>query len=160
MTTASATGLRVELSAEEMRVAASTGVERRLRAIARNRQHRYAWSGDGVWAIDIQAAGAELAVAKVLGRYWADTAAPDTDGDVGTGVQVRWTRLANGSLLLHPSDPDDHAYVLVTGEMPSFEIPGWCWGRDGKDERFWREHTGRPAFFVPQDALRPLPDRT
>lgn len=151
--------MRVELTQEEMRVAALIGVERRLRAIARNRQHRYAWTGEAVWAIDIQAAGAELAIAKAIGRYWTDTAEPDAHGDVGDGVQVRWTKRENGCLLLHPTDPDAHVYVLVTGEMPVFEVPGWIRGAHGKDERFWREMTGRPAFFVPQEALRAFEPR-
>lgn len=146
--------MRVELTLEEIRVAASVGIERRLRAIARNRQHRHSWRGGDVWEIDIQGAAAEMAVAKAVGRYWTDTADPDYEGDVGQNVQVRWTARPDGSLLLHPDDKPEHAFVLVTGQIPQFEIRGWLWGAHGKDPRFWREDTGRPAFFVPQAALR------
>lgn len=153
--------MTVALSIEEMRHAASAGVERRLRAIANGRAHRYAWDGVGEWDTDLQAAGAELAVAKASGRYWVDTAAPDAEGDVGERVQVRWTRRENGSLILHDTDPDDHAFVLVCGTMPKFTIPGWLFGVAGKIPSFHRTDTGRPAYFVPQAALREFrPERS
>lgn len=151
--------ITVELTTEEMRTAASVGVERRLRAVARGRRHRHDWSGEGEWGVDINAAAAELAVAKVLGRYWVDTANTDFDGDVGPGVQVRWTARANGRLLLHPDDGDTHVFVLVCGTMPAFTIPGWIRGRDGKRPEWWRQDTGRPAFFVPREALASLAAR-
>jgi hypothetical protein len=148
--------VNVELTIEEARVAAMIAVERRLRAIARGREHRFNWNGEGAWENDLHATGAELAVAKALGRYWTDTAAPDSDGDVGAGVQVRWTRHPGGHLILHPSDHDMHRYVLVTGLMPRYTIRGWCSGVGGKRGNFWRGGLERPAFFVPQSALREL----
>lgn len=145
----------VELTEEEMRIAATVGIERRLRAISRHRQHRWAWNGTGVWNIDIQAAGAELALAKLLGRYWNDTAEPDDAGDVGERVQVRWTRYDDGCLLLHPEDPDEHYYFLAVGSMPRYTIAGYIRGADGKRQRYWRPNIDRPAYFVPQAALIP-----
>lgn len=143
----------VRLTTEEMRVAANVGIERRLRAIARGREHRWEWDGDGVWNVDIHAAASELLVAKLLGRYWNDAAAPDADGDVGARVQVRWTSRRNGCLLLHKEDSDDHAFFLVVGVLPELTVAGWIMARDGKNDRYWKEDTGRPAYFVPREAL-------
>lgn len=142
----------VRLTVEEMRQVAHVGVERRLRAISRSRQHRWAWDGEGVWNTDIQSAAAEMAVAKMLGRYWADTAEPDSAGDVGDRVQVRWTQRPDGCLILHPEDPDDHWFFLVVGQMPELDVRGHMQGKAGKQQRFWRD-MARPAFFVPQAEL-------
>jgi hypothetical protein len=147
--------LIVELTEEEMRVAAGVGVERRLRALARHRAHRWEWNGEGVWAIDILAAGAEEAVAKLLGRYWTDTADPDSAGDVGDRTQVRWTPRNDGCLILHPEDPDDHYFFLVIGVMPVYTIAGYIRAGAGKQDAYWRADLPRPAYFVPQTALRP-----
>lgn len=151
--------MRVTLTTEEIRTAANVGVERRLRAIARQRNHRWEWDGEHVWNVDIHAAAAELVVAKVLGRYWTDTPDPDAHGDVGERVQVRWTPRQNGCLLLHKEDPADHAYFLVVGVLPDLRIAGWLMGRDGQHERYWRTDTGRPAYFIAQSKLIPYAKR-
>jgi hypothetical protein len=69
-------------------------------------------------------------------------------------VQVRSTSGHRNCLILHKTDPDDKAFVLVTGTAPNFVLRGWIWGRDGKNEEYWRDPVGgRPAYFVPQSAL-------
>jgi hypothetical protein len=46
---------------------------------------------------------------------------------------------------------------LVTGLAPVFILRGWIWGREGKRDEWWTDPAcGRPAFFVPQNALRPM----
>lgn len=144
----------VTLTLEECRQAAGVGVERRLRAIDRDRKHRFDWSNHS-WAVDIEAAGAEMAYAKLRNRYWADAAEPDTDGDVGP-AQIRWTSRQNGCLLIHPEDADDAPFVLVTGALPKLNVVGYIYGKVAKQQRWWRADTGRPAFFVPQHALHAL----
>lgn len=147
----------VRLTHEEALEAARRGAARKLRALALGRRHRWGYDGTDNWTAHIEAVGSEMAVAKLLGRYYVDTADPDYDGDVGARLQVRHTTRSTGRLIVHPTDPDDHFYVLVTGELPAYDIHGGMYARDCKREEWWTDPgTGRPAFFVPQDALRPL----
>lgn len=146
--------IRVELTDHEMRLAAHAGVERQLEALRLGRQDNHGFEGDG-WGVHIEGACAEVAVAKATGRYWdAVVRRPeDLAGDVGRGLQVRSTRRSNGSLIIHHSDPDDAAFVLVVAKPPVFNLVGWIRGRDGKHDEWWRADLPRPAFFVPQREL-------
>lgn len=127
---------------------------RRIYNLRNGRQPIYGEPHDP-WAADVEGALAEMAVAKHMDRYWspASSQAPHTiPGDVGP-LQVRSTTRPNGCLILHPNDPDEAVFWLVTGSAPTYTLAGWIRGADGKLEQYWREDTGRPAFFVPQTAL-------
>lgn len=146
----------VVLSNAECRAAAYVGLNRRLDAMRDGRVEVYGSAAPGgFWNVDIEAAAAELAVAKALGVFWAacDTPEEDRGGDVGPGVQVRHTQYPNGSLIVHDRDADDHRFVLVTGAMPTFRIAGWLHGHAAKVAAHWKADAPRPAFFVPQSAL-------
>lgn len=146
--------IRVSLTDYELRLAAHAGVERQLEALRLGRQDNHGFAGAG-WDLHIEGACAEVAVAKATGRYWdAVVRRPeDLAGDVGRGLQVRSTRRSNGCLIIHPTDPDEAAFVLVVAAPPAFNIIGWIRGREAKRDEWWREDTGRPAFFVPQGGL-------
>lgn len=108
-------------------------------------------------ALEIEAIGAEIAVARALGKEWADTDMPDYHGDVGDGVQVRHTRHFNGRLLLHDSDRDEHFFFLVTGYFPVFDVVGYLRGDRAKALAVTRElQPGRPVMAVDQKHLQPL----
>lgn len=143
----------IRLSHAEAFSAACHGVMRRLSAIKKNRQHAYGNPTIDLWGMDIEAAAAEMLVAKWLGKYWHSVAdsPEELEGDVGK-VQVRHTKRSDGSLILHDRDSSDAVFVLVTGCYPEMQIQGWILGAEGKQRRYWRE-TDRPAYFVPQDAL-------
>lgn len=145
----------VTLTPGECRSAAYVGVNRRLDSMAWGRPEVHgAVAGGDYWTVDVEAAAAELAVAKVLNVHWTGLDGPDKDtGDVA-GAQVRHTRRMDGSLICHPRDDDADRFVLVIGAMPDFRIAGWMWGREAKDQRFWRTNVPRPAFFVPSGELR------
>ena len=108
------------------------------------------------WHIDIEAACAEVALAKHLGVFW--------DGSVGTGkaidvgkYQVRHTPRENGALIIRPRDSDFEQFVLVTGVAPDFIIRGWILGVDGKVQKYLRDPNGKfPAYFVPQSDLKAI----
>jgi hypothetical protein len=146
----------VRLPIQEMRVAAYAGAERQLLHIMQGTRDAYGYDGDG-WDVHCDGAIAEYVVAKALNRFWLPVAANHRtlEGDVGR-LQVRSTRLHAGSLILHHRDPDDAGYVLVIANPPTYRLAGWCYGHEGKRQHFWREDTGRPAFFVPQGELRPV----
>lgn len=105
--------------------------------------------------LEIEAIGAELAVAAVIGRTWTDSDSPDYHGDVGVGVQVRHSRHEHGRLILHHSDRGDHDFFFVTGVYPSFFVHGWIEGDEGKLVATPRElQPGRPALCVEQTQLK------
>lgn len=148
----------VELTDYELRLGAAVGVERQLEALRLGRQHRHGFAGEG-WDIHIEGALAELAFAKARAVFWdAVVRRPeDLDGDVGS-AQIRSTKRPSGCLIVHKDDPDSAAFVLITQENPrTYSFRGWLRGRDAKQQRWWRTDTGRPAFFVPQGYLRPMP---
>jgi hypothetical protein len=137
-------------------MAANAGVDRHIMDLCRGCRDRYGASSDEAgWQMHITGVLAEFAVAKTLGHYWpgADPALYER-GDVAL-LQVRSTTRRDGCLIVHPADPDQAAYVLVVGVPPGLLIPGWLPGTEAKAERYWRDGE-RPAFFVPQGALRPL----
>lgn len=148
--------MKITLTRDECHLAAQAGIARRLEAMgsARVEVHGAASNGD-YWTVDIEAAGAELAVAKAMGRFWTGTGGPDREtGDVG-GLQVRHSRRFDARLILHDRDIDDHAFVLITGSMPTFEVVGHILARDGKAADYWWAQAPRPAYFVPVAALTP-----
>lgn len=109
--------------------------------------------------IDAESSVAELMVARALGRKWlSDGLQPDRpeDGDVEGGISVRWTARTNGCLIVHEDEPDELISVLVVGHAPDCEIKGWLQTYEAKVPSYWRSNVRHPAFFVPQEALRPL----
>lgn len=130
------------------------GGTRNIEAKKRGRPDAHGYRGDG-WSIDIEGAAAEMAYAKMRDAYWLAVADNfhALDGDVGR-TQIRSTARPDGCLILHPDDPDDSAFVLAIGCAPTFRFVGWGYGRDLKRREYWREDTGRPAFFIPQAALQ------
>lgn len=152
----------VELSRFEVAAALAVGDALRDAAIAAGRAAAHGATKDERAAREIhrQGALAEAAVAKALGRFWE---VPDFElrgeGDIGAGFHVRSTTIEHGSLILHPEDPDSGIFVLaIAAGDTTWRIVGWIQAADGKRSAFWREDTGRPAFFVPQSFLAPISD--
>lgn len=146
-------GMKSGLNWHELLQAAIVGSQRNVEALRHARPTTHGFSG-AAWTIHIEGAAAEMAYAKARDVFWLSVvddfhALP---GDVGR-TQVRSTDRANGCLLLHHEDPDNAAFVLAVGRAPEFDFVGWGIAGDLKRPEFWREDTGRPAFFVPQTAL-------
>lgn len=148
----------VELTPSEMRFGAQVGIERRLSALEHKRKDRYGKPKGDLWGIDITSSLSELAVSKATGQYWyAHVGSSDVElpGDVGS-LQVRSTSYATGCLVLHKADDDDAKFILVIANAPRFKIAGWTFGRDGKQESYWKSEWERPCYLVPQDQLKAL----
>lgn len=80
--------------------------------------------------------------------------------DVGVEVEIRATARDTGRLIVRDNDPDDRWYILVTGKPPHLTIRGCIKGIDAKKDQWLRNpHGHRPAWFVPQKALLPIPGR-
>ncbi len=145
----------------EKRQARLCGLLRHRSAWARlsNRNgNRYETEEESI-AKHVRGAAAELAVAKALNRYWHASVDTFHDGaDVGATIQVRWRSNPEYDLIIRDDDQDDHYFFLVTGSVDEdFVVRGWIRGGQGKRPEWRRNHGGyRPAYFVPQDVLRPL----
>lgn len=152
----------VTLTDHELRLAAMSGVERRLSARNLDRKGAHGFNRDDFWQIDIEGLCAEWAVAKALGVYYGPVVGHlDTEeGDVLSNVQVRSTKYESGHLLIHKKDPDDHRYVLVCGGDGHYRICGWLYAKDGKKDKYWKTHRGRSAYWIPQSDLRKFVPRT
>lgn len=135
----------------------------------RNKSQREAKRRDGLVSgsslgRDLQGALAELAVSRALSLPWDGKWLPipvwDTwkieGNDVGK-LEIRSTDRADGRLILHPSDKDFSPYVLVTSSTDhKYKLVGWVYGKDGKDNKYWRDNVPRPCYMVPQANLRSI----
>jgi hypothetical protein len=150
----------IKLTAAQLIIAANVGVMRRASNAVKQIQPRYgASNGAGSWEMDIVACQAEFAVAKYCNLFWDGAVNNFSARDVGGLVDVRSRTKSHYQLILHPADPDNVPFVLVFGAPPIFELSGWLFARDGKIDKFWSDPAGgRPAFFVPKDVLRPMPE--
>ena len=146
----------VKLTPHEQFLAHTVGHQRQLSALLHKRPEPYGAPDADPWENHAHAAGAEIAVARHLDRFWTPLAERPSElpGDIGNGIQVRYTKHERGRLILHERDRDEHWFVLVRGTFPEFSIVGGIQGRGGKRREWWTDPgTGRPAFFVPDDAL-------
>jgi site-specific recombinase XerD len=134
---------------------ACVGAMRRIDALKKRRTMYFEPSDP--WGTDIEGACAEMAVAKTLGRYWhAIVSDPNgLPGDAGT-YQVRSTVHDSGQLVVYEHDDAAAIFVLVTGRVPVFTIRGWLRGGLARRAEWWREKAKVPAYFVPQQELRPM----
>lgn len=155
----------VTLTEAETISAAHTGLLRNAESLFAQREETIPGIGENGlgWTRHIEGACAELAFAKLIDRYWDASQSRfrnSNGGDVG-GIQVRSTIEEDGHLILRPHDRDEDAFVLVVGCAPRFRIVGWARARDAKRPEFVRDPggRGRPCWWIPQSALRPVPDR-
>ena len=154
----------VTLTMTEWHHAAQTALLRMVVSAAQKLNHASTY--ERTWsermAEEMTGAAGEVAVAKVLGAFFVGSVNTfHRVPDCIAGTEVRATERDNGCLILRDNDPDDRRYVLVVGSAPKLRIAGWLVGADGKRPEFLRNpHGHRPAWFVPQDNLRPWAELT
>ena len=142
----------VELSSREMIQGAFVGMMRQVENVKKQRPDAYGADASRGWQIHIEGCLGEMAFAKHMGLYWSG-ANEFQAHDVGE-YEIRTTPRNFGDLILHPGDDDDAKYVLVTGHNGIYEVRGWIFGKEGKNQEWWRDPLGnRPAYFVPQREL-------
>jgi len=108
---------------------------------------------------EVESACAEYSVSFKTHRHWlADFSSKKKTVDIAPDIEVRFTKYANGHLLIYDEDLDDCRYVLVTGALPEYSIRGWLLGKDCKLVEYYAPLTPDrpPVFKVPQSALRPI----
>jgi len=147
----------VSLSKREIVMGAECGIMRNLTSL--HRPDSYGFSDEHGWNAHIEGACGEIAVAKLLGRYWSPSVNTFSAPDIGLNIQVRTRSRHDYELIVREKDEPEHAYVLVTGKAPAFIVRGYCLGSDARQKEWLQEHGGRPpAWFVPQASLWPWRD--
>lgn len=145
--------MTVTLEESELQIALFVAMLRHANCCSRGQRNSYglANDSDGLQN-DADGCLGEFAFAKAFNRFWNGKIGHVTNGDVGK-VEVRSTRRPDGRLILHPEDLDDGRYVLARINRNRVDLRGWIYGKDGKQQQFWVTSVGRPAFFVPDEAL-------
>lgn len=102
---------------------------------------------------DIRGAECEFAAAQMLNLGWRPTVGQLDALDVGGVCNVRSTILADGRLIVKPSDPDWVPFVLVVKQNCHFRLAGWLYGYEAKAFPETDAY-GDLAHFVSQKDLR------
>ena len=99
---------------------------------------------------------AEIVVARYFGNkdFKPTVNTFKTQADVGSRIEVKWTKYESGALIIGESDRNSDIAVLVTGKSPVYEIRGWIPVSIAKDQR-WRRRDN-PTFWVEQYNLHPI----
>jgi len=143
----------IQLTPSEIMQAATIGVMRSAVSIQKGYKHNYGAHDKDTWQISIEGALGECALAKHLDIYWRGMGIV-RGADVGDqDVRTAWRD--NSHLIIHPDDPDNRKFWLLTGLNGKYTVRGWIWAKDAKKQEYWKDMQGtnRPAYFVPQSAL-------
>jgi len=94
-----------------------------------------------------EAVGSEMAVAMYFDvRNFVPTVNTfKNEADIGSKVEIKWTKYETGHLIIRPSEREQDVAVLVTGRSPVYFIVGWMpvsWARKPKylnalDQNYW-----------------------
>ena len=153
--------MRVELKKYEVYMAAEVGIRRHLISMD-SPVSNMVGNKNYNWKTHIDAACAELSVAKALNIYWDGSVNKfKKDGpDLPPDIEVRTTEHANGHLILRDGDKNfcnEWRFVLVVGEAPVFKLIGWIYchegillGKEMDDDKDWS------SWWISQDNLRPI----
>jgi hypothetical protein len=116
----------------------------------------------GAMALTIHLLGAagEMAVASYLGlkdHLYQEAEAKRGSCDLPGNIDVKTRSKAGYDLIVQKDESPEKKFVLVTIENKKTLIHGWICAKDAMKECFWADPAGgRPAYFVPKTALRPM----
>ena len=99
---------------------------------------------------------AEILVARYLGYMNFDPRASQfkRTADVGSFIEVKWTRYENGQLIINESDRTTDVAILVTGTSPSYRLAGWIPVAMAKRPKY--KNSKQPTWWVDQKNLQPI----
>ena len=139
-------------------MAAHCGLLRNLASIIDGRKPAYGFDDEDLtWGPHIEGACGEVAVAKLLDKFWSPTVNTFGGADIGRSIGVRTRSKAHYDLIVREADDPNHKYILVTGRAPKFTVHGYIIGSDARKDDWVHSYGGRPAaWFVPQSALRSI----
>jgi len=156
------TPIEFVFSEEERKQAMEEG-ERRQRvneAKGLRGRNKGAWRGDKALEIHLLGAAGEMAVASYLGlkeHLYKETEAKRGSADLPDNIDVKTRSKASYDLIVQKGESPDKRFVLVTIQEQKTLIHGWCYGYEAMQEQYWADPArGRPAYFVPKEALKPI----
>ncbi len=131
----------VTLRPHEVEVATIVGTARSRHARGKGYRDRSHVATDERLQTDIDAAGAELAASKFIGRRWTMSIGEVfAEPDLEPNVEVRFTRHQGGGLIVREQDTVDRVYMLLVGSIPTYRVAGWIKGEEARrDEHRWEE---------------------
>lgn len=150
----------ITLSPAECKIADYIGRLRRAISLKYDRKDtRHNFTSHGL-KNDIEAAGAELAVAKLLNVYpeWSPTPGAVPRFDLrwhGKQVDVKSTQASKGNLLI-PYLDKSAVYILARGSMPGYEIAGCIDGKRVPEVGRWEELEHHACWLVLTEYLEPV----
>lgn len=99
---------------------------------------------------------AEILVARYLGYVDFNPRASQfkKTADVGSFIEVKWTRYENGQLIIYESDRVSDVAILVTGTSPSYRLAGWIPVAMAKRPKY--KNSKQPTWWVDQKNLQPI----
>ena len=118
-----------------------------------------AWKGSKALDIHLLGAAGEVAVASYLGlkeHLFKETEAKRGSDDL-PGIDVKTRSKSRYDLIVQKHENLSKKFVLVTIENQQTLLHGWCYGHEAMKEEYWADPArGRPAYFVPKEALRSI----
>jgi len=152
------TPIEFVFSDEERKLAMEEGLRRQGVNEAKGLRGRNggAWRGSKALDIHLLGAAGEMAVASYLGmkeHLYKETEARRGSDDL-PGIDVKTRSKSHYDLIVQKNEDPFKRFVLVTIEDKTTLIHGWCLGREAMKKEYWADPArGRPAYFVPKEAL-------
>jgi hypothetical protein len=149
-------------SEEERRLAMEEGMRRQRVNEARGLRGRNGGAWQGSKALDIHLLGAagEVAVASYLGlkeHLFKEAEAKRGSDDLPGGIDVKTRSKSRYDLIVQKQEDPNKVFVMVTIENQRTLLHGWCYGHEAMKEEYWADPArGRPAYFVPKEALHSM----
>ena len=105
-----------------------------------------------------EAVAAEIAVAQYFGLkdFKPTLNTFKNEADIGSRLEVKWTKYDNGSLIINKTDRQQDVAVLVTGRSPVYQIAGWIPVSMARQAIF--HHRLQDNYWVTQRDLFPITD--
>jgi hypothetical protein len=99
---------------------------------------------------------AEILVARYLGYVYFNPRASrfKETADVGSNIEVRWTRYENGQLIVYENDRVTDVAILVVGTSPNYRLAGWIPVAMAKRPKY--KNSKQPTWWVDQKNLQPI----
>lgn len=102
-------------------------------------------------AMDVLGARAEAAGKLYLNPVkWHAFSLRADSPDLEDWIDVKGISESYHRLIIQPKKPEQWAYLLVdASQHPRYEIVGWCWGYEGKKQKYWDDPVGqRGGYFI------------
>ncbi len=103
-----------------------------------------------------EAVASEMAVAQYFGirNFRATLNTYKGQADVGSRIEVKWTKYENGCAIINSTDRAQDVVILVTGHSPCYRLAGWIPVAMARTSRYLNARQGN--YWVTQDDLFPI----